>query len=509
MTGVLSVQVHPDRVYLDNFPDPVLKAIDDATSYQHRTSEGFSDQGAKYNRVDAEQVWDGWIRFLNTPKTMLPWLPTGLRDIALGVAHHFGFQPIVNDLRQAPEPDPYFLDRYAEPIPLWAHQEACASAMVSSFDGVAEMPPRAGKTRTMFEVVRRLGLRTLWVAPTSSIVDQTIKAGRAFFDDHDVIQVASASQNDAREALITVCTAATVFRLKPEFFASRQMLVCDEAHHYLASKGWGSFLIKSTPHIAHRKGMTGTFFRSSGDDLSMHAFLSRTLFRISSSELEAGGYLVPCYATFVGLERPKVRTKGRTFNAPNGHGTLGIAKHGFRNDVVASVAKHLSNTGRTVLILVWTKQQGYEIQKRLEPMFPAASPTQTVKPVEFVSTDRPKHVIRDVLDSFREHGNVRVLIGTSMVGEGTDLPPADALVYAAGGKAAVALTQAWYRVITKTEEKQYSVIVDFADCHHKKLKVHAQHRWHVMSQDPIFRMSYCDSLDEFQNWCQHLAPWTP
>jgi superfamily II DNA or RNA helicase len=502
--------ITPTRVSMEGVPDSVLDLIDARTCYLHNEGTGHAP---KYNVVDREKAWDGWIRFLHRPKTIPPWLPSGLRDVAMWTLHEAQVPFEVRDLRAPLEPYPEFAERYPKPIPLRDYQEAAVEALTASPDGVAEMPPRAGKTRTAFEMVRRLGLPTVWVAPSTSIVDQTVKAARAFFEDYDAVQVTSGNQTEVTNALLTVTTAAGCFTLKDPFWKSRHVLVCDEAHHYLAQKGWGSHLNDKCSHISHRKGLSGTFFRSSGDDMAMHAFLSRVLFRVDSKFLEERGHLVPCYSTFVRISGPKVRVPKkagvRGFFGPAGHGTLGIVKHDFRNDAVASIAKHLSNSGRTVLVLVGAKKQGYAIAERLAPMFPSKAPNQTVSPVEFVSTDRPKHHIREVLDSFREHGNVRVLIGTSMVGEGTDLPPADALVYAAGGKAAVTLTQAWYRVLTQTGTKKYAVVVDFADCHHRKLKEHSQQRWHTMSTDPIFRMSYCDDLHQFHDWCQHLAPWGP
>lgn len=506
MSEFPTLHIKPTKAILERFPGHVLDIIDQRCAFFADEASGAAPT-AMNNDLDQMEVWDGWVRFLDRWKNP-PELPLGLRDIALQTAYELGVHVEVKDWRRPPDPDPGIWGRYPEPISLWPHQEACAQAMLSSLDGVAEMPPRAGKTRTLFEVVRRLGLPTFWVAPTNSIVDQTVQAAREFFMAHDAVRVNSQNQGDVTDALLTVATAGTIASLKDPFWKSRQVLVADEIHHYLGQKGWGQKLVQKAPHIVHRKGMTGTFFRSNGDDLAMHAFLSRSLFRITSHELEQKGYLVPCYSVFVPITGPKVRRpKGhpKTFNGPGGHGTLGIAKHVYRNDVVASVAKHLSDLGRTVLVLVSTKHQGYEVQKRLEPMFPPKKPNQTVSPVEFVSTDRHKHRVTEVLDSFRSHGNCRVLIGTSMVGEGTDLPPADALVYAAGGKAAVTLTQAWYRVITKTEEKRYAVIVDFYDQHHKRLWEHSYQRWNTMAQDPIFKMSFAPDLHHFEQWCRHLA----
>lgn len=364
----------------------------------------------------------------------------------------------------------------------------------------------SGKTRTLLEVVRRLSLPTLWVAPTTSIVEQTIRAARAFFADHDAVSVSTGTWEEHKRSLLTVCTASGMLALPPEFFLNRQMLVCDEVHHFLENGAWGKKLAAHTAHIYHRKGMSGTFFRSSGDDLSMLAFLGRVGYSIGSRALLEKGHLVPTYVCFLPMTGPKLHeTKtAREYFAPTGPGTLGIAKHDHRNDVAATAAHHLASIGRTVLILVATKAQGYEIQKRLEPLFPTQKNAE-FGPVEFVSTDRKKKVIQKLYASFSEHQEVKVLIGTSMVGEGVDLPPADALVYAAGRKAAVQYVQALYRVCTAHPGKEYGVVIDFADQHHPALLRHARHRWRVVSDDPVFQMTYLENLHSFASWAANTA----
>ena len=501
----MRIDIRCSRTTLSDWSSSLLDSLGERCSYMARPDMA----GTPTDHVDRAHVWDGRVRLLRRNRDGSAWIPTGLRDYALGLLEESGQQYALVDHRAEPDPDPYFLDKYKKPIPLWPHQKACADQLCEMFDAVADMPPRAGKTRTLLEVVRRKGLRTLWVAPRRSIVTQTVKSAEEFFEASDVGVVRASDAAEQTEKLLTICTAQSIARLPSEFWQSRQMLVCDEAHHYLGSTGWGKTMAEQAKHIAHRKGMSGTFFRSGDDELAMHAFLSKVAFRISSSELEASGHLVPAYSVFLEVAGPKVRAgRGATYFAPNGHGTLGISTHDARNDLVAYAAQKLMTTGRTVLVLVGTKAQGYALRERLESVAGPRHPMCAHAPVEFVSTDRRPHQVAKVLDAFRQRQGVRILIGTSMVGEGTDLPVADALVYAAGGQAAVTLVQAWYRVITATEEKQYAVIVDFADLHHRKLAEHSRTRWQTMRKDSIFRPSFAQSVEQFDLWCQNLKPWS-
>ena len=499
-----TIRVNNTRTTIEGAHPLTLDLLDDATSYLKDPNLTQGKDVKRWNIDDQDYAWDGYHRFLTRPPGMHPYVPTGLRHLVCNVLTHAQVPHEIVDERVPPQTAPF---EGMKPIPVWDHQEAAIQQLMAHPDGVARMPPRAGKTRTLLETVRRLGLNTIWVAPTSAIVKQTVRAAREFFPKEAVQLLQGKKWQEHKDALITVCTAGTMLKLPAEFWQTRHMIVADEVHHYLANKSWGRTMLENTRHIYHRKGMTGTFFRSSGDDLALLAFISDVVYEISSAELKAKGHLVPTYCAWIPVKGPRVYKTSGEWNGPRGHGTLGIHKHEFRNDIAASVAKHLQNKNRTVLVLVSTKAQGYAIAKRLEQMYPPTPSMCEFKHVEFVSTDRKKPVIERILESFRSRQEVKILIGTSMVGEGVDLPSADALVYAAGMKAAVAYVQSLYRVCTSTPGKEYAVVVDFADHHHKKLLAHSRHRNIVMQSDPVFQSQVLGSLEEFVQWSEHV--WVP
>ncbi len=484
---------------IENATPDMLEAIDEITSYVKDSGLGISN-GKRWNIDDQAYAWDGRYRFLKRPENRPPWVPSGLRYLVawaldqMQVPYHF--------LDERTEPQT--MDTGIKPIPLFDYQQEAADIISKEPDGVARMPPRAGKTRTFIEIVRRLGLPTLWVAPTRGIVNQTVASASEFLGNN-VQAVTSGNWESNTDTLLTVATAGAMMKLPDKFWKSRHHLIGDEIHHYLANKSWGSQMLKHAKHIYHRKGMTGTFFRSGGDDLALLAYLSRVLYSIDSAALLKRKRLVPTYMAWVPIEGPKVRTTAGEFWAAGGHGNLGLAIHDFRNDVVASVAKHLQNKDRTVLILVGTKQQGYEIEKRLSAMYPATPDACEFNSVEFVSTNRKRPVIERILDSFREGQEVKVLIGTSMIGEGIDLPSADALVFAAGGKAAVPYIQSLYRVCTASPGKEYAVVVDFIDRHHRKLLEHSRQRNVILKGDPVFTTSIMNSLNDFVKWSENIG----
>jgi superfamily II DNA or RNA helicase len=250
-------------------------------------------------------------------------------------------------------------------------------------------------------------------------------------------------------------------------------------------------------HIYYRFGMTGTHFRSGTDDMEMHGLISNVLYKVESKELLERGFLVPTRVAFVPVTGPKLRGVAKQFNI--GHGKYGIHEHTLRNQLVTQAAVTLNRMGRKVLILVGTKAQGRRIKAMLDHWFPEKARTQ-FDAVEFVSTDRDRGLQTQILEAYLESDEVQILIGTSLVGEGVDLPIADALVYARGESAEVSITQNAFRVCTAAPTKRDAIIVDFWDQHHSKLKKHSDSRWDVFNKEPIFQVEMLDDIMNLEQW---------
>ena len=444
--------------------------------------------------------WDGWVRQLHIPKTINPWFPTGLVHIAKRLSEKFGYGVSLDDQRVRPEGDiPEIVD-----IPLRDYQQEAVEAAVAEGRGVLDMPPRSGKTRTMCEIQRQIAVPTVWIAPTDRIVRQTVATLEELLGKNYAYHlVGSAKAGVAKNSRVVVCTAATAGGLPAEFYESRQAIIVDEWHHAAAPSYKRIF--QNCEHIYFRFGMTGTFFRSGEDALAMHSLLSKTIYRVTSLDLLRWGYLVPVHAVFIPVPAKRLRgVPSRGFQG--GHGTMGIHDHVVRNQLVAHAALMLYQTGRKTVVLCGTKKQGYQLQGILKAMLPAPPDRAQFKAAEFVSTDMDRKKQGQVLASFDAGEEVKVLLGTSILGEGVDLPTADALVLARGEKAEVSLTQAMYRVSTAVPGKDHAVVVDFADRHHRKLQQHSLERLNVYYNEPTFTVQVLNDPREFPIWVNSRLP---
>lgn len=359
----------------------------------------------------------------------------------------------------------------------------------------------SGKTRIACEITRRLALPAIWIAPTDRIVAQTQEVLEGFFGrNYSVHLIGSSGALKAARCKIVLATAATAKFLPPEFYQSRKVIAVDEWHHGAAVTYKKIFSM--CDHIYHRYGMTGTYFRSSGDDLAMHALISGTIYRATSQDMLRLGYLVPVRAVFLPIDAAKIPARSASFFAH--HGKHGIHEHQLRNQWAAYAAYALFYKGRRVLVLVGTKAQGKILQEILVRTLPQAPGTAQFKAAEFISTDCDRKRQANILRSFSAREEVKVLIGTSILGEGVDLPEVDALVYARGEKAEVSLTQSIYRVCTAIPGKTDAVLVDFADRHHRKLMEHALERLRVYYEEPIFQVEVVQDSQAFIGWLEKI-----
>lgn len=494
--AVVRVEVGNVMVLVDGLTPDLQQRLDMVTSYP--LDQGLA-QASGWQRPEAlagDRVWDGWRHLSRFPSPGKAVVPTGLMHLLVETCHAYGASLQIHDVRERP-PDGV-PDRGA--LPLRPYQHAAVEAALRAGRGVLDMPPRAGKTLTALELVRCISLPTVWIVPTRNIGVQTVRAADLWFGKHYAEHLTGSGWEEVRGAPIVVCTLATAKMLPAAFWMSRQVLVGDEIHH-AASSTWHEVLSRCD-HIYYRYGMTGTFFRSGHDDLALHAVLSNTVFKITTTELLALGYLVPVDVVFLPIPGPRAHGSGSQ-SYQRGVGLTGIFAHDYRNGIAAWAAVTLWSRRKKVLVLVATKQQGMLICEQIAQHVPKL-PGARWQGVEFVSTDRPSTVCQQVIDSFTEGTGVQVLVGTSMVGEGTDLPSTDALVYAPGGKAEVSHTQAVFRVCTAVPGKSRAVVVDFADRHHRTLSEHALERLDTYVRQPTFRTQVLDPVEALPAWLDGL-----
>lgn len=370
-------------------------------------------------------------------------VPAGLTMHVAVLAKHHGVPAEIRDVRVPPE------DR----LPLWSVQAAWRpyqndvhAAILKHGVGVIDAPPRSGKTLMAARAIDTFGQPTCYVAPSVQIVRQTYEVFCRFFGEDNVARVdgeATEQQRDLSKQIV-VATAVSAARLPAEFWKTRTMLIIDEFHHAAAETYHRISELASEAY--YRLCFTGTHFRTADDELAMQAICSQTLRRISIDELTGGGYLASPRIAFAPV--PGKRLGRLSWDEAYEEG---IVRHEGRNACITRIADTLGNHNQIPTIVLVKRRAHADLLGSLIP------DSVVVKGGEGILTS-------SAVKRFAS-GEGYVLIGTSVLGEGVDLPRVAALIYAAGGDASVQMMQSYFRPLTAHASKSVGLIYDFQDDH--------------------------------------------
>jgi superfamily II DNA or RNA helicase len=440
---------------------------------------GFDPDELDLRMVDAscrgQGFWDGWERLV-TPSGKFP---SGLVEhVARILRFRCGAEPSFRDLRPAPpRPRPVI----ASPD-LYPFQREAVSAFLSSGQGVVDLPPRSGKTRIAVAVVAETGFPTLFVAPNKGLARQTAEVFAKHFGEHTVALLMGGEQG-ARvrrrlpSQLVWVATPQTAAGLPG--IESRHLLVIDEFHH-AAADIWKDVAARCTG-AWWRLGLTGTHFRADGRDMEMAGVIGRSVYSRTVSDMVALGRVVPARIAMLRVAGDRVTGKGWYRE--------GVVESDNRNRTLIWATNQLIAAGKRVLCLVKQVDHGRAIVAHI----PGAV---------FVSGESGEKT--DQALAALERRQVTAVVGTSVIGEGRDVPAADALVYFAGGKSEVKHTQDYYRVLTAAPGKRHGIVVDAADTHSDALLTHSAERLQHYREEACFTAEVMD-WPVFPGWLAKVA----
>lgn len=154
---------------------------------------------------------------------------------------------------------------------------------------------------------------------------------------------------------------------------------------------------------------------------------------------------------------------------------LGITENDYRNELIAKLTHKLrsSDTGAT-LIVVNSIEHGDYIKEILEEEYG--------EEVYYLQGADSTSAREEVINKVRS-GEVKILIGTTILDEGMDLPNLKYLIYASAGKSSRQVIQRIGRVLRISPEKKSTVVFDFIDRTHRLLFNQAKTRMKVYKDE--------------------------
>ena len=258
-------------------------------------------------------------------------------------------------------------------------------------------------------------------------------------------------------------------------FLSKMEFVCLEEAHEVSGNGFYEIL-RHCPNAHYRLALTATPFMKDSQEANMRLMASTGIvfIKVTEKDLIEKGILAKPYFKYAKPEMPMMLTSRTQFQPAY---RLGITENESRNEIIVKEVLRAKRHSLPVMILVTHTNHG----KKIEAMI--AEKGVNVTFIAGADNQKSRQAGLTQLGS----GELDVLIGTSIMDVGVDVPAVGLVILAGGGKAEVATRQRIGRGLrAKKVGPNVCFILDFEDGRNKHLLKHATERRNIVAKTPGF-----------------------
>lgn len=257
--------------------------------------------------------------------------------------------------------------------------------------------------------------------------------------------------------------------------AKFEFVILEEAHE---ASGNSYFEILRHCKSAHyRLALTATPFMKDDEEANMRLMASSGPIAIKITEkmlIDRGILATPKFKIIALKVKPDKLLRGSSWQAAY---RLGIVGNEERNKHIIAEVERAADYGLSSIVLVQQTKHGDVLQEMFE---------KRGLRVEFIRGDNDQAERKLALHKLST-GKIDVLIGTTILDVGVDVPAVGLIVLAGGGKAEVALRQRIGRGLrAKKRGPNIALVVDFDDPHNSHIKGHAAQRRQIIADTEGF-----------------------
>jgi superfamily II DNA or RNA helicase len=311
------------------------------------------------------------------------------------------------------------------------YQEEALKIAIESKTGMLRCATGTGKTVLGQELIRHFGFKSLFLVPSRPILEQTVRRFRESFGKKNV-GVFGGDKKDP--GWVTVATYQSIYA-SDEDWSEYSLIVADEVHH-VAAETFFSVMTKKLYHAPYVFGLTADEERADGGTILVEAASGPVLFSYDAPQAIADGHLAK--PTFIIYEVTDTSGTYRTTEIDPQSGEDIIVEKESRptetdkymeatknwligNDLlhskIAQMAQGFAESGDSVLILVDEKEQGEKLIRNLSG-------------AEFITGGGKSN--EKTIKAFNNR-QLKILVATSVLGEGADTVPVNVLINLMGG----------------------------------------------------------------------------
>lgn len=452
-------------------PNSIFEVIDKVTSYKIKGYEyidnriykcpvcdfwilkqnAISRKCKRCGELCEDGLWDGVIRLLSKTKAGEYYFPAGLLETIETTLKPIGVDIEIKKPVECHKTSDQKLGLAWIGPKTRSHQdEAYTKAMErlkNERNVILEMPTGSGKTLTAIKIIRDLDVPTLILVHKKVLMNQWVKA----FKTNTGYEPKQYGDKSKEIGPITIGMVQSISKNSNFDIGFFDCVVVDECHHTPCNE---TYKVMMKSDARYKFGLSATARREDGNELKMIAAIGSIVKVATTRELIERGILAK--PTIEYIIAPIAR-RGSTYAESYKNQ---ITLNDERSELIARRAYKFAEEGKSVLIAVDRIVHGARLNKM-------------IKGSKFIHGKTNSEERNEVLDAF-EKKELLILIST-LLNEGSDIPSLDALIIAGGGKSEIAQIQKIGRALRVTNKKDSATIVDVQDPG-KWLRDHAQQR---------------------------------
>ncbi len=461
MTAIIDIY-GPISKLSGEFP---LNAIREATSY--------AVEGAQFAKSYRKGLWDGRKHLFRGATGAFP---TGLVDIVSHVLQVAGTPFTVNDHRR---PQPHAGGTYdligVKMEGKYDYQLDAAMEAVKRKQGILRIATNGGKTEIACAITKYLKLPTIFMVTTRELLyqarDRFMKRLGATEEEVGIV-------GDGNWSPGSWVTIATVDTLESRFeqqacqdlLKNCEVLFIDECHH-AGSETW--YEVCTACPANYRYGLSGTpMDRTDGANLRLLAAIGPIIVDIPNKFLVDRGISARTHIIFSKVTAPVLKKKLAYASAYK----QGVVDNPNVLSLVVEWTKAFQEVGLSTLILCEEIAHGKAIDQALW-----TATDGVFIPHLFIWGDEDTDARRNALKDFGER-KLPVLVASTILDEGVDVPTIDALILAGSRKSRIKTMQRLGRGLRGDK----LIAVEFANFTNDHLLKHSLTRWEDYKKEECF-----------------------
>jgi len=244
-----------------------------------------------------------------------------------------------------------------------------------------------------------------------------------------------------------------------------EFVIGEEAHE--ASGNSYYEILRHCKNAHYRLALTATPFMKDNEESNMRLMAAFGSIGIKVSEkllIDRGILAKPVFKIMALPTKPKNLMRGTPWQ---GAYRLGIVNNDERNQAIVAEAARAARHGLSTMVLIQQKAHGHALLALMKKAGIRA---------QFIDGDNDQAERKKALGKLATN-EIQVLIGSTILDVGVDVPAVGLVILGGGGKAEVALRQRIGRGLrAKKHGPNIALIVDFYDEHNRYLKDHSLQR---------------------------------